>query len=89
VVAVRSERDSVFTQGLFSNLPLMLAVLLTIGLQLGTIYLPWFNQVFRTQPLSLFELAVCFAMSSVVFLGVELEKWARRKGWIYKETMHG
>jgi len=89
VLAIRSERDSVFAQGLFSNMPLILVVLLTIGLQLCTIYLPWFNQVFRTQPLSLFELAVCFAMSSVVFLGVELEKWARRKGWIYKETMHG
>jgi Ca2+-transporting ATPase len=89
VMAIRSERDSVFAQGLFSNLPLILVVLLTIGLQLCTIYLPWFNQVFRTEPLTLVELAICFAMSSVVFVGVELEKWARRKGWLDRESSDG
>jgi Ca2+-transporting ATPase len=89
IMAIRSERDSLFTQGLFTNAPLLFVVLLTIGLQLSTIYVPSLNPIFKTEPLTLFELTVCFAMSSVVFVVVELEKWARRRGWIYKETVDG
>ena len=40
VLAIRSERESLFRQGLFSNLPLLGAVLLTFALQLATIYVP-------------------------------------------------
>ena len=40
LLAIRSERDSLFTQGLWSNLPLLAAVLLAVALQLATIYLP-------------------------------------------------
>lgn len=89
ILAIRSERDSLFSQGVFSNRPLFFVVLLTIGLQMSTIYVPWLNQIFKTEPLTLIELAICFAMSSIVFIGVELEKWARRRGWIYKETADG
>ena len=35
VLAIRSERESLFRQGLFSNLPLLGAVLLTFGLQMA------------------------------------------------------
>jgi hypothetical protein len=31
------------------------------------------------------ELLVCHAASSVVFFGVELEKWLARRGWLYRE----
>ncbi len=89
VLAIRSERDSLFSQGVFSNRPLFFVVLLTIGLQMSTIYVPWLNQIFKTQPLTLIELVICFAMSSIVFIGVELEKWARRRGWISKEAADG
>ena len=79
VLAVRSERDSIFTLGLRSNLPLLGAVLLTLVLQLATLYVPALNPVFRTQPLSAGELALCFALAAVVFIVVELEKaWRRR-----------
>jgi len=83
VLAVRSERDSLFTQGIFSNTPILGAVLLTFGLQLATIYVPFLNPIFRTQPLSLGELAFCLAMSSVVFFAVEVEKGFVRRGWLY------
>ena len=39
-LAVRSERESLFSQGVRSNVPLLLAVLLTLALQLAIIYLP-------------------------------------------------
>jgi Ca2+-transporting ATPase len=41
------------------------------------------NTVFKTEPLTLPELVTCFALSSIVFIGVELEKWAYRRGWLY------
>ena len=32
------------------------------------------------------ELALCLALSSVVFIAVEIEKWLIRRGWLYSET---
>src|SRR5690606_9022230 len=40
VLAIRSESESLWRLGLFSNLPLLGAVLLTLCLQLATIYVP-------------------------------------------------
>jgi Ca2+-transporting ATPase len=71
VVAIRSERESLFTQGLWPNPPLLGAVLLTFLLQLATIYVPFLNAIFRTAPLSLTELALALGITSVVFWGVE------------------
>ena len=79
VVAIRSERESLFTQGLWSNPPLLGAVLLTFLLQLATIYVPFLNDIFRTAPLSPTELALALGIASVVFWGVEGEKWLRRR----------
>ena len=50
-LAVRSERDSTFRLGFWSNPVLMAAVLFTLGLQLATIYVPALNPVFKTEPL--------------------------------------
>ncbi len=83
-LAIRSERDSLFTIGLFSNLPLLGAVLATLGLQLAVIYVPLFNPIFKTQPLTLQELLACITLSSVVLLAVEIEKWLVRRGWLYR-----
>ncbi len=78
-LAIRSERDSLFQIGLLSNLPLLGAVTLTLGLQLAVIYVPLLQQLFQTTALSLGELMVCLALSTVVFWGVELEKWLLRR----------
>ena len=80
VLAIRSERESLFRQGLFSNRPLAGAFLLTLALQLATIYVPFLNPIFKTQPLTIGELVLTFAMSSVVFVAVEIEKFFRRRG---------
>jgi Ca2+-transporting ATPase len=85
VLAIRSERDSLFSQGLFSNKPLLGAVLLTFGLQMAVLYVPVFQAVFKTEALSLDELLFCLALSSIVFFVVEIEKWMRRRGWIYRD----
>jgi Ca2+-transporting ATPase len=83
-LAVRSESISLFRIGIFSNLPILGAVLLTLLLQLVVIYTPALNTIFHTQPLPLFDLAVCLALSSLVLFAVEIEKWLARRGLIYK-----
>ncbi len=80
VLAIRSETDSLFAQGLRSNLPLAGAVASTFALQLGVIYLPVLQPVFRTEALSAGEFALCMACAGVVFAAVECEKWVRRRG---------
>ena len=84
VMAIRSETESLFAIGVFSNRPLLLTVVATTLLQLATLYVPALNEIFRTAPLDASELALCFALAGVVFFGVEAEKWAVRRGWIYR-----
>ena len=83
-LAVRSETESLFRIGLFSNLPMLGAVTLTLLLQLAVIYTPALNDIFYTQPLPLFDLAVCLVLSSLVLFAVEIEKWLVRRGVIYR-----
>nr|WP_272884915.1 cation-translocating P-type ATPase [Candidatus Rhodoblastus alkanivorans] len=82
VLAIRSERDSLFRQGLFSNPPLLGAVVLTIFLQLAAIYAPTLNALFHTSPLTARELAACVALSTPTFMMFEIEKWLARRGVI-------
>ncbi len=84
-MAVRSERQSLLSLGVMSNRYMLGAVSLTVILQLMIIYVPAFNPIFRTEPLPLFDLGVCFALSSLVLFAVEFEKWMIRKGWLYQE----
>ncbi|MGJ0525728.1 cation-translocating P-type ATPase [Burkholderia gladioli] len=75
VLAIRSERRSLLTQGLRSNSPLLGSVLLTLALQMAAIYAPPLNTLLGTSPLTPLELAVSLAASLVIFLLVELEKY--------------
>lgn len=84
VMAIRSEKASLFSLGVFSNRYLAIAVGATLVLQMATIYVPALNTIFKTQPLSLYELLICFALSSIIFIAVEIEKLLMRKGLLYK-----
>ena len=79
VLALRSEKESLFSLGLFSNIPLLGAILLTFTLQMAIIYVPFLNSIFKTQPLTLNELFLCLILSTIVFWGVEIVKWLRRR----------
>jgi Ca2+-transporting ATPase len=78
-LAIRSERFSLFSIGLFSNPALIVAMLITALAQVAVIYLPPLNAVFRTVPLSLAQLGACVAVGSIVLVAVELEKFLRRR----------
>ncbi len=79
VMAIRSERRSLFEIGLKSNLPLLGAVGLTVVLQLALIYVPFLQPIFKTVALPVPDLLLAFVASSVIFWAVELEKWFLRR----------
>jgi len=85
VLAIRSERESLFKIGILSNRPLLLTVIFTLLLQLATIYVPFLNDLLKTQPLTGQELAVCLVISTSVFWAVELEKFLVRKNLLYRK----
>ncbi|MGB5007960.1 MAG: cation-translocating P-type ATPase [Ferruginibacter sp.] len=74
VLAIRSENQSLFSIGIFSNKPLIGAVLIAFLLQFMITYTPLLQPVFKTESLSLFEFLIVGAASSIVFFEVELEK---------------
>ncbi len=78
-MAIRSEWKSLFNQGVFGNKQLLGAVFLTLGLQIAVIYVPFLQDIFRTQALSAVELLICLSLSSIVFWAVEIEKWSKRR----------
>jgi Ca2+-transporting ATPase len=83
VMAIRSDKISTFSLGFFSNRYLAMAVCASILLQMAIIYMPTLNAIFKTQPLTLSELIICFALSSVIFIAVEIEKWLVRTDRLY------
>src|SRR6185312_3717870 len=78
VLAIRSERISLFSLGLRTNMPLLGAVALTFALQLAIVYVPALRIVFKTVPLSAADLAVCIACAAVILGVAEAEKFLRR-----------
>ena len=79
VLAIRSETQSLFSLGLFSNKSLLVAVVLTFALQMAILYLPALQRIFHTAALTPVELVVCLGLSSVVFVAIEIEKWFLRR----------
>jgi Ca2+-transporting ATPase len=78
-LAARSERESLFQIGFFSNRAMVGAVMLTLVLQLGAIYLPFAQLFFKTTPLSVQDLAISLALCTLPFWGFEVAKWFTRK----------
>lgn len=88
VLAIRSESRSLFSIGVFSNKPLIAAVILSLMLQFLVTYIPFLQPVFNTESLTLYEFVTVGAASSLVFIAVEIEKGVsrrkqmrNRKGW--------
>ena len=79
VMAIRSERQSLFRVGFLSNKFLLGAVALTVIFQWALIYLPHLQGVFKTSALSGRDLAVAITVPVLIFWAVELEKWLMRR----------
>ncbi|HKZ26476.1 MAG TPA: cation-translocating P-type ATPase [Rubrobacteraceae bacterium] len=79
VMAIRSGDESLFRVGLLSNKPLLGAVILTFVLQLFAIYVPFFQGFLETEALPIADFAIAVALSTLIFWGVEVEKWLARR----------
>ncbi|MCB9140254.1 MAG: cation-translocating P-type ATPase [Caldilineaceae bacterium] len=71
---VRSERDSLFTIGFFSNPPMVWAFVSTLLLQILVVYVPFFQNIFHTDPLSVRDVAIAFGASLFILIFVEVWK---------------
>jgi len=78
-LAMRSERELIVRRGLFSNKAMLGAVLLTFGLQMAVIFVPWLQQLLQTQSLTRQELLICLGVSTIGFWAVECQKLLRPK----------
>ena len=79
-LGLRSHTASLFSMNFLGNKILLGAVASTLVLQLLAIYMPFFNNLFGTSPLTLWQLGLCLVLSTVVFWAVELEKLLMRRG---------
>jgi Ca2+-transporting ATPase len=74
VLAIRSEHQSLFMLGLWSNRALLATVVFTVLLQLALIYVPVLQPIFKTTPLSIGEMTIAVGIALIAFAAVEIEK---------------
>jgi Ca2+-transporting ATPase len=79
-LATRSESQTLFQAGILTNKTLLGAVLLTFGLQMAVVYLPFLQGVFKTQSLTLMELGISLAASLVVLFAIDMVKLIKHRG---------
>ncbi|MGA2533081.1 MAG: calcium-translocating P-type ATPase, SERCA-type [Candidatus Aminicenantales bacterium] len=79
----RSMKVSLFKLGVFSNPSLVLATGSSFLLQLSIIYVPFLQTIFKTQALSLLDLGVIMAFSSLPLWAMELVKALNRRMRFY------
>ena len=70
----RAEEDSLFRIGLRSNRSMLLAIGLTVVLQLVVVYTRLGEEIFSTQPLSAADLGVALAAALILLVLIEIVK---------------
>jgi Ca2+-transporting ATPase len=76
-MVVRSDHQPFFKLNLFANPALLTVVITTLCIQLSMVYIPVFNKLLKTEPLTLYELAISLGISFLIIPIVELEKLFR------------
>jgi len=74
-LTARSEYYPIWKIGLFGNRYMNLAILSSVALILGVIYIPFFNPIFNTVPLGWNQWEVLFPLLLVPSVVAELVKW--------------
>lgn len=70
----RSMTESLFKIGIFSNMKLVLACVVSFSLQMLVVYVPFFQKVFKTEPLGLFDWVMVITISSFPLWAMEVVK---------------
>jgi len=77
-LSLRHETDSIFKIGLFSNLPLILSIVVGLGLQLMVVSVPFMAEAFKVQMLSLNDWILVLGLSLIPLSFKEFYKFALR-----------
>lgn len=75
----RSLTNSAFSIGLFSNPWIIIGIIVMIFLQLIFTYVPFMNEIFSTEPISLDAWGRIILVGLIGYFVVELEKWINRR----------
>jgi Ca2+-transporting ATPase len=74
----RSQTESLFKIGVFTNNKLLLATGISFVLQMAVVYVPPLQMVFKTEPLSPFDWVLVIGLSSMPLWAMEVFKYVRR-----------
>jgi Ca2+-transporting ATPase len=90
-VSVRSEVESIFKIGFFSNRSMVLAIVSTVVLQLLVVYVPFLQRIFNTDALGVRDLLIALAAALAVFAISEAWKalFGHRPNTGYAESAKG
>jgi P-type Ca2+ transporter type 2C len=75
----RSQSESLFSIGVFTNKKLILANLVSFSLQMSVVYVPFLQTVFKTVPLGMFDWLLVLAISSLPLWAMEALKAVSKK----------
>ena len=75
----RSEEESLFRLGVFTNRSMIWAIISTLILQLLVVYVPFLQTIFDTDPLGWQDLLTAFLAGLGVIVVVEVWKWFMRR----------
>ena len=75
----RSERDSIFKMGIFSNKTLVYATIFCFFLLVIVIYVPFMRTIFQTVKLSIFDCEMVIVFALIPLVCGELYKFIKRK----------
>ena len=79
-LATRSNTESLFAIGVFSNRVMWGAIAGVVALQFAAVYVPPLSTAFlRTVPLTAQDLGITVAAGLILFAAIELEKWIIRR----------
>jgi len=70
----RSQSQSLFKIGIFTNTKLVLAAAMSFLLQMAVVYVPFFQVVFKTEPLRVIDWIMVVVVSSLPLWAMELAK---------------
>jgi magnesium-transporting ATPase (P-type) len=75
----RTERESLFKVGLFSNRFLLIGEGIGVGIMCAIAYVPFLQDIFKTAPLSLIDWGFLVVAAVTLFFAEEARKWFLRR----------
>ena len=85
----RNNRESIFKIGFFTNKKLILAVLISFGLQMLVVYQPFLQTIFKTEPLGAFDWGLVLLISSFPLWAMEIVKFIRSANGAVSRSPNG